>query len=318
MGLAAEPASDDARRLNAARTLALDGLTGELATDLQREGVRCILLKGPAMARWLYDDELLRNYVDIDLLVSPADLGAATSFLTNAGFELSFREVTLPHGRRPHATTWFRARDGANIDLHDTLPGLGVPPEAAWAELAQTTETMVVGRAEIPVLTEPARALLVALHAAHHGIEDAQPLTDLGRALKRVPESIWRNAGALADRLDALSVFAVGLRLLPEGRRLAATLELPDASTTEQRLRAGSAPELALSFDWLVHAPTFRARALLVSRKLAPPVGVMKARSKLARRGAVGLATAYAVNPVRVTWRAVPALRAWLAASRRS
>ena len=45
----------------AARTLALDGFTGELATEFEREGIRCILLKGPAMARWLYDDdELLR------------------------------------------------------------------------------------------------------------------------------------------------------------------------------------------------------------------------------------------------------------------
>ena len=151
-----ERQSADTRRLTAARTLALDGFTGELATEFQRDGIRCILLKGPALARWLYDDdELLRGYVDIDLLISPADLGAATTLLADAGFELSLREVALPDGRRPHAGTWVRAADGVNVDLHDTLPGLSVPPEAVWAELAQTTETLVVGRAEVAVLASP-------------------------------------------------------------------------------------------------------------------------------------------------------------------
>ena len=270
------------------------------------------------MARWLYDDELARGYVDVDFLVSPRDLDVATTVLTGAGFELSLREVALPDGRRPHAGTWVRAPDGANIDLHDTLPGLSMPPEAVWAELEQTTESMRVGRAEIAVLAEPARAFLVALHAAHHGIEDKRALEDLARALDKVPESTWRAAALVAGRLDAVPVFAVGLRLLPEGQRLAETLELPDESTTEARLRASSAPELALSFDWLVRAPTLRARARLIWRRLAPPPGVMRARTKLARRGPLGLAAAYVVNPLTLLWRGLPALRAWLGASRQS
>jgi hypothetical protein len=306
----------DERRLTAARILALDGLAGELAGGLEGAGVRCILLKGPAIGRWLYADDLLRTYVDIDFLVSPAELGAATELLAKAGFELSLREVALPHGRRPHAGVWVRTGDRASVDLHDTLPGLGVPPEAAWAELEKTTDKMVVGRAEIPVLAEPARALLVALHAAHHGVKDEQALADLARALDRLPESTWRASAAVAERLDAISAFAAGLRLLPEGSGLAATLALPEETTTELRLRAGSAPELALSFDWLVRAPTFRARARLVARKLAPPVGVMRSRSELARRGSVGLAAAYAVNPVALAWRGIPALRVWFSARR--
>ena len=122
----------------------------------------------------------------------------------------------------------------------------------------------------------------------------------------------------MADRLDAVPAFAVGLRLLPEGARVADTLELPDESTTELRLRASSAPELALSLDWLVQAPTFRARARLVWRRLAPPPGVMRARSNLARRGPLGLAAAYAVNPVMLCWHGIPALRAWLGARRQA
>jgi len=313
---AEEPTSGDTRLLTAARTLALDAVAGELANGFERAGIRCILLKGPAMARWLYDDELLRAYVDIDFLVPPADLRAATRLVADAGFELSLREVALPHGRRPHGGMWIRADDGANVDLHETLPGVGVPPGEVWAALEHDTETLVVGRAELEVLAEPARALLVVLHAAHHGVEDEQALADLSRALVRLPESTWREASVLAARLEAIPAFASGLTLLPDGSLLAAALELPDASTVETRLRAASAPELALSFDWLVRAPGVRARTRLVWRRLAPSAGVMKARSPLARRGPVGLAAAYVVNPVRLAWHAVPALRAWRKARR--
>src|SRR4051794_16150604 len=95
----AGPISGDARLLAAARTLALDAVAGELASQFEQAGIRSILLKGPAMARWLYEDESVRAYVDIDLLVSPADLGAATKLLADDGFELSLQEIALPHGR---------------------------------------------------------------------------------------------------------------------------------------------------------------------------------------------------------------------------
>jgi hypothetical protein len=304
--------------MDAARTLVLDAAAGELASDLQRAELRSILLKGPTLARWLYDDDALRSYVDVDLLVPHDEVDAASKVLSASGFTLSLEEVSLPHGRRPHAETWVRASDGIMVDLHSTLPGLGVAPDAVWTVLAGDTGRMVVGGSEVEVLREPARALLVALHAAHHGVKDAQALDDLSRALDKVPEPTWREAAALAEQLDAVPALAAGLRLSPEGSRLAADLGLPVEASVETILRASSAPELALSLDWLMRAPGLRARARLIARKFAPPPCVMRARSRLARRGRVGFAAAYLVHPFGLAWRAGPALYAWLAARSRS
>jgi hypothetical protein len=299
--------------------LALDAATGKVARGFVQAGVRCILLKGPAIARWLYDeDELLRSYYDIDLLVSPGDVDTAAKILQNEHFQLSLSDVALPHGRRPHAQPWIRPNDAVSVDLHDTLPGVGAPPEVVWHVLTKNTGTLVVGGEHLEILGEPARVLLVALHGAHHGVKDAQALEDIARAVARVPESTWREAATLAETLDAMAPFVAGLTLSPDGRRLATTLGLPDVSTVETVLRARSAPELAHSFDWLVRTPGWRPRARLVGRKFVPPREVLKARSKLARRGRVGLAAAYAVQPLRVTWQAAPALGAWLAARRRA
>jgi len=104
---------------------------------------------------------------------------------------------------------------------------------------------------------------------------------------------------------------AAGLRLLPEGNDLADRLSLPVEGSVETILRGSSAPELALSLDWLAQARGFPARARLILRKLGPPAGVMRGRSQLARRGRPGLAFAYLLQPAWLSWHAIPALRAW-------
>lgn len=300
------------------RNLAIDAATGEVVTALRHAGLRCILLKGPSVARWLYDDGSPRDYVDTDLLLSPDDFGAAERALSAAGFGLSLAEVSLPHARPLHADTWVRRSDGHMVDLHRNLPGARATAESVWNALSAETDTMTVGGAEVEVLAEPARALLVALHASHHGLEETQPLTDLARALSLLPEAPWRDAAVIAEKVGAAEPFAAGLRLLAEGADLAARLALPVETSVETILRATSAPELALSLDWLLQASGFRVKARLIVRKLVPLPGVMRGRSRLARRGRLGLAAAYGLQPVWLAWHAAPALRAWSVARKKS
>src|SRR4051812_17372050 len=53
----------------AIRSLRLDRVAVEAVDAMQREGIDVLLLKGPAFARWLYDDPAVRGYRDVDLLV---------------------------------------------------------------------------------------------------------------------------------------------------------------------------------------------------------------------------------------------------------
>src|SRR5207249_932792 len=119
------PAESPARRLEVARTLAMDGVAVEVVTAFNEAGVRPILLKGPALARLLYPREL-RSYVDVDLLVSGADVATAEAVLERLGFARGSIAIEPDLGL-PHACPWGRA-DGANVDLHRTLAGVGVAP----------------------------------------------------------------------------------------------------------------------------------------------------------------------------------------------
>lgn len=276
-------------------------------------GVRPILLKGPSISRWLYTDET-RDYVDIDLLVSPQQSSASRAELKKLGFRPSGTELALPHGRRPHAETWVHSIDGLKVDLHSTLPGVGVDSEATWAVLAASTEPMSVGGCDLAVLEPHARAMLLALHAAHHGIEDSQATSDLVRGLEQLSSETWRAAVTVAEQLEATSALAAGLGLTDQGEQLVQTLGLQAPRSIDSILRASSAPELALSLDWLFNARGVRVRARLIMRRLVPRPSVLRGRSPLARHGLLGLAMAYILQPWWLSRSALPAVRAWRAA----
>jgi hypothetical protein len=295
----------------AAASLGSDVVAAEVGEAFRTAGVASILLRGPSIARHLYGEGELRPYGDVDLLVAPAVMAQAEQLLADHGFAHSAVLGQRPDDRPAWSRTWQRATDGAEVDLHMTIVGIGAAPNEVWAVLAESVEPVEVARARLDGLNAEATLVVVALHAAHHGTELRQPLVDLARAIERFPTTTWTAAAELADRLAAMPAFAAGLRLLPAGAALAERLGLPDAASAEVVLRAGGAPPMALGFEWLSRVPGFRAKTRLIAGKLVPDVQFMRAWSPLARRGRVGVAAAYAFRLVWLAWHAIPGFIAW-------
>jgi hypothetical protein len=180
-----------------------------------------------------------------------------------------------------------------------------------WGAMSQGAERLKVGRAVIDVPGPPGRALVVALHAAHHGDEQLRPLEDLRRAVERVPLSTWEEARALAERLHAVPRLAIGLRLVPEGAELAERLGLPSAKLVSAALEEGAGAEVALGFERLARSHGLRAKAGLLLSELFPSPRFMRWWSPLARRGPLGLALAYPWRIVYLLRQAGPGIRTW-------
>jgi hypothetical protein len=297
-------------------SLHLDAVTTEVVLALREAGIPSVLLRGPAIAQWLYEEATERSYVDVDLLIPYDVVQAAEKYLSGLGFSDLTVEGVLPHDRPTYAHTWARRRDGATVDVHYTLLGAQLEPKLVWEVLAGETEATSLEGAAVRILTKPGRALVVALHAAHHGVLVGKPLDDLARALELLPAEVWEQASALAARLEATSAFATGLSLLPPGEAVARRLGLPDERSTETVLRASTPPPMALGFDWLASTPGPRAKLGLVTRKIVPAPAFMRARSPLARRGRVGLAVAYVWRVLWLARHASPGFRAWRRARR--
>jgi hypothetical protein len=298
--------------LATAQALEVDRVTGEVVGAMRERGVKALLLKGPALSSWLYDDGETRSYVDCDLLVPLRDQDTACTVLRELGFERDESSDHLEPRFGPlHADGWGRASDGGNVDLHRALSGMRMGGSDVWEELAAGADTIRVGQEEVSVPRPAARALIVAMHAAHHGDQAAQPLEDLRRAVARLPLDTWREAVDTADRLHAIPPLAVGLRMLPEGAEIAQRLGLPSAQLIEAALGRGPVGSTALGFERLAARPGLRAKAALVLAEMFPSPRFLRWWTPLARRGALGLLLSYPWRLLWLAWQAGPGLVAW-------
>lgn len=299
----------DARESLAAALVA-DGAAVEAVAAFRQAGIRSILLRGPSVARHLYTAGESRGYVDADLLIEHAQRANAERLLAELGFEEAAVLGPHPDDRPLPSTTWMRG--ASEVDLHWTIIGARVPPDAVWQVLAKETVEFDVLRVTVEGLTAPATALVIALHAAHHGPEVPRTLSDVERGVERLKPEAWREAATLAERLDAMPAFALGLRLVPAGSELARNLGLPDQPTVEALLRATGASPTALGFEWLARVPTGRAKARLIVSKVVPERRFMRAWFPPARGGSgLALALGYVWRPLWLLLHAGPGLVAW-------
>jgi hypothetical protein len=295
----------------AAHNLRVDQVTAEVLRAFDGEGVASVLLKGPSTVRWLYPDRP-RRYHDCDLLLSPAAVGDAERVLHGLGFTPTLEQGAMPNWWREHAIEWRHQERCAAVDLHHTLKGAGVDDMRLWQVLHAENEPMTVGGYAASVLALPGRALVLALQAREKDVSKQ----DLARAVERAGMETWKKAAELAEELDATAGFSAGLRLVPRGRALAATLELPPADSVGAALLAKRAPAESLTVDRIVRARGMRERFAIVRHKLLPPPTFMRHWSPQARRGWSGLLAAYGRRLVWVV-RSVPrAVRAWRDARR--
>jgi putative nucleotidyltransferase-like protein len=300
----------------ATRRLALEAATAQVIGSFSARGVRAIVLKGPALAAWLYDGPDQRPYGDVDLLVAPHQFDLAEMCLGQLGFTYRLAGAR-PHEQVRHAHHWVREHPlRVAVDLHRSLYWIRIADAAAWETLSRDTDVIEIAGASVEVLVHPARALVVALHAAQHGQDTRKPLRDLERALAVGDDGLWREAADLATELDVRRPFAAGLLLQPAGIELVARLGLDARRSSELRLFALSPPPTSVGFHRLAEAGSWSEKLRVAIEKIFPTPPSLRAWQPVARRGAAGLALAYAWRPLWLLWKAPRGLLALVRAAR--
>jgi hypothetical protein len=301
----------------AAGTFRLDVKGAEIRGALLATGLRPVLLKGRPFANLLYGESESRDYSDVDLLVSPGDATRAQQVLRAEGFRPSYGSAPIdPQSRQVvegslHGGAWYRKRDGLTIDLHHTLPQVVADPWLVWSEITRHTMSMNIGGAATDVLDRPASALLVALHAAHHGVAFGSAVEDPRRAAQRFDFACWSQARDLASKLDATAAMGIGLGLTPEGSRIAEDLGLSTVPTFGLLLRWNDAPWGSNFIEAMAAQSGIAKRLGLLIWLLWPRPAALRLSSPLARRSRRGLVVAYAIRPAQLARRAPAALAAW-------
>ena len=300
----------------ALRTLTIDRATVAVCSALATAGIEHVLLKGSSSAQWLYADPAQRTYVDTDLLIQHRDLRTALESLKGLGLAAPLADAS-EHEQDGHSVVLRPVGDvGAEVDLHHSLPGVGVGDEALWTALSRHRSTQILLHQEIPVLDEVGRSLMVVLHAARNGLIDGQSTQDLRLLVTR--EIDWPAVLDLADEVDARPALARGLRLLPEGADVVRLLGLETTTSVEMELRAAQAPALAYGLERLAHTVGPTAKVQLLARELWPTPAFLH---YWADRVGLGGRSNRQLRGDRLRYllrEAPPAVRAWTAARRRS
>jgi hypothetical protein len=194
----------------------------EVIERLEAAGVRALAFKGPALALMAYGDLARRAFMDMDVLVSRADLATAVDVLRAAGFEhpLGGPAPDAVAGRAAVADTDYhvlerRTRgapfDQARVDLQSGILG-----QQFWYSLdrpAFTARTVTISVAGSPIRTLAPDALLLALavHGGKHLWLCLKWVCDVAGLTAEWSAPQWGRAAVLARALGLRRMVAVPL-----------------------------------------------------------------------------------------------------------
>ena len=166
-------------RLGAAATRSFRALLvhewGRVEEGFRKEGLRALVIKGPALSLQLYDDPLEREFRDLDLLLRAPDLQVAARILSSMGYDAADEDLPgLPEKRRAwassasHHLVMKKAGRPFFFELH------GVAEDSMGLELPGAGDAfrraVILERDGIryPTLGAEDQALAAFLHAARH------------------------------------------------------------------------------------------------------------------------------------------------------
>jgi hypothetical protein len=195
-----------AYQANAARNRDAEARLAEVLTLLAKANILATAHKGPALTHWLYGDAALRVYTDLDFLIAPSDVPAATKLLQTIGYELPstiperYMPVFLRAGRQ-YDLEFVHRETGALVELHWRTDSRYFV-ENLIREPKRTHSESTVRLHGVDVFQLPKHELMFALliHGTKHKWSRFAWLVDIALLGQKLSDNDWRwvaSAGVL-------------------------------------------------------------------------------------------------------------------------
>jgi hypothetical protein len=235
---------------NALRGLAATRDYLRLQDALQAANVRIIAFKGMVLSKLLYDDTVLRNQGDIDVLIAPADIDAASAVLHAQGYgaELPYAALDAPRQgllrRIQKDLVFLRAAPQLQaVELHWRLihnPHMfALDFDTLWSR----GQDFALGPRMVRTLSNEDAFIYLCAHGSRTAWYRLKWLADIAPFLERVPLD-WPVVMERSAALNCLK--AVGLALLLAERLLGVAVPAP--------ARAATSAVLQGDFDFVLEA----------------------------------------------------------------
>ena len=156
------------------KTLVLLSLLAGVTDRAQSRGIRVLALKGPALSRKLYDDPIIRESFDLDILVHPNDVTAMAEVLAAEGILPDFEGPALSPlqtARLRHYNKHDAFRDrvsGTVVECHYSLDHNPWRLHIGFDELWNRHQTVAVAGQRIAIPGDSDLIQFLCAHAARH------------------------------------------------------------------------------------------------------------------------------------------------------
>jgi hypothetical protein len=216
------------------RALLQSSYLRRIATAFQHAGIAACELKGQSLSERLYGEPLLRESIDIDLLVSAADIESSIRLLETLGVRGEHSAPARAWATRQlrgHAEYHevLRSADGVVIELHWRLK--------SWDEANGNVSDALGPTGALGVLPRELETVDLITHGTGHYYSRLKWLSDIRQARLSYPEADWRRIRSKAAELNALGALRTTALLVawifedPDSYRLICDEQSPSWST---------------------------------------------------------------------------------------
>jgi hypothetical protein len=196
---------------NARRNLCL--LTELISTlqFLRKNSVLAIPHKGPILAEQAYGNLLLRQFVDLDIVVRQRDIAIVHELMVSSGFQTESFDNNV--GGIPGQYTFVREAGRLVVEIHTEETLRYFPAPLDLDSMSERMETLTLDGREVQVFSAEQALPLLCVHGSKHFWERLAWICDIAE-LTQVPRGVdWDAALANAERLGAGRMMLLGLAL---------------------------------------------------------------------------------------------------------
>ncbi len=187
-----------------------------ILSHLERDGIRAVAFKGPALAMALYGQLGLRHCRDLDILIQDDRVWDAVRSLEAEGYLLAYEFPLTPEREWLKTYKDVALRNpatGVYLELHWAVCEPTFDPVLHSAHFWQHTGTVTVLGSPVPFPSPPALLFLLAIHGARHYWTSLKWITDIDRCLRTYPCLDWQSALQAADSLGRRRTLLLPLKL---------------------------------------------------------------------------------------------------------
>jgi hypothetical protein len=201
---------------NLARNIVLTDELVSLTRELQAIGVESLPFKGPVLGVVAFGNPALRCFIDLDIIVRPTDVAAATEILTARGYRpsrrLDARQIEMLIARQ-HNIQFERESGHLIVELHWRVSADLFATAFQSTELWDRLETVTIN--DVQLKSMPIEELLLALciHGSRHVWDRFSQVCDIAALISSERMIDWHRLMALASSTDNERMLLLGLCL---------------------------------------------------------------------------------------------------------